>query len=244
LKKVYCKWPLCTAGGDIKIGIFSDVHGNLNALKAVLEAFKEKKADRIICLGDLVGYFHQSLEVLDEVMASDISVIMGNHDAYAVDQLPYTKVMGELINIDYVRKGMSLQQRQWVKALPLSLEIAVNGKRIACYHGSPWSPLEGYIYPDYPDFNKFLEFNYNYILLGHTHYPLLKNAGQLAIINPGSCGQPREGDYKARAVILDVINDQIDFLNLEYDIRGFLADARKHGVNEKALHHLAASIKD
>lgn len=209
-----------------------------------MDAFEKRKVGMQICLGDLVGYFHQSIEVLDEMMSRDISVIMGNHDAYAIDQLPYTKEKSELINIDYVRQCMSLRHREWIRSLPLSLETVVDGKRIAGFHGSPWSPLEGYIYPDYSNFYKFSDFNWQYILLGHTHYPLLKKVSGLTIINPGSCGQPRDGDYRARAVILDVITDQVEFLSLEYDIRSFLWDAQKQGVPEKVLYHLGASIKN
>lgn len=209
-----------------------------------MEAFDKRKVDMQICLGDLVGYFHQSLEVLDEIIPQNINVIMGNHDAYAIDKLPYMKEKEELINLDYVRQRMSSHHRQWINSLPLSLDIDEGGRRIACFHGSPWSPLEEYIYPDYPDFNKFSGFNSHYILLGHTHYPLLKKVGQLTIINPGSCGQPRDGDYRARAVILDDHNNQVEFLSLPYDIRRFLVDAKHQGVHEKVLHQLEASIKN
>jgi len=219
------------------------VHGNLNALKAVLEAFEERKVNMQICLGDLVGYFHQSIEVLEEVMPKDIRVIMGNHEAYAVGQLSCPPQKGELINMDYVRACMSPLHRQWIKSLPLSLEITVDQKCIVCFHGSPWSPLEEYIYPDYPDFHKFSDFDCRYILLGHTHYPLLKNIGQMTIINPGSCGQPRDGDYRARAAILDVINNQVEFLALEYDIRSFLRDAQKQGVHKQVIQCFESSIK-
>ncbi len=189
----------------------------------------------MICLGDLIGYYHQSLEVLDEIMPQKMSIIMGNHEAFAIDKLSYSKKKGELINIDYVRKGMSSRQRDWIKSLPLSLEINAGAIKLNCYHGSPWSPLEEYIYPDYPDFDRFAGFNCQYILLGHTHYPLIKKAGQVTVINPGSCGQPRDGDHRASAVILDTVKGHAEFLRIDYDIAHFLADAKKHGVSEELL---------
>ena len=197
----------------------------------------------MICLGDMVGYFHQSLEVLDEIMRKDIKVLRGNHEAYLIHQLPYTKDKGDLIQIDQVSQRISTHQYDWIKSLPLSLEFQVEKIMINSFHGSPWSPLEGYIYPDYIDFDKFLSFKCQYMLLGHTHYPLLRKVGQLMVINPGSCGQPRDGDYRASAVILDTDLHHVEFLRLDYDVKSFLADARGKGVHEKVIQHLECSIK-
>ena len=114
---------------------------------------------------------------------------------------------------------------------------------IAGFHASPWSFLEEYIYPDYPYFDRFESLPWDYVLLGHTHYPLIKKVGRVTIINPGSCGQPRQGNYRANAAILDSLTGNVKFLNLDYDIQKFLADAQKQRVHPEVIQKLSSSIK-
>lgn len=194
------------------------------------------------CLGDLVGYFHQSLEVLDLMIKSGIPTILGNHDAYLINKLPYSREKDELINLGYVQKKMTAAQRQWLNQRPLFLESSLDNKTLAAFHASPWTTLEEYVYPNYKHFKRFSKLSWDYIFLGHTHYPLLKTIGKVTIINPGSCGQPRQGDYRACAVILDVHRGKVEFLHIEYDIEKVLSQAKKKGVHPKVIHKLKSAI--
>jgi len=102
----------------MRIGIISDIHGNDSALMAILNAFYQKKVDNIVCLGDMVGYFHQSLEVLDRIKALKIPVIRGNHEAYLLGERSYSPDRETIYNLGYVRDAISSQVLSWMSALP------------------------------------------------------------------------------------------------------------------------------
>lgn len=227
----------------IKIGVFSDIHGNCDSLKAVLSALDANKVDCKVCLGDLVGYFHQSIEVIDLMMRSNIPTLMGNHEAYLIGKLKCSPEKWDFISMEYVRQGLTDAQRSWIEHLPLKKEETIAGKRIVHVHGSPWDPLEEYIYPDHKNFERFASLDCDYIFLGHTHYPFIKKVGRCTIVNPGSCGEPRQGDHRACAVVFDDKKGSVEQLHIDYDLKSFIAGARKFGIPEKVIHVLERSVK-
>ncbi len=225
----------------IKLGVLGDIHGNYEALKAVLKVFDDRHVDRKVCLGDLVGYFHQSIEVLDVMMASGIPTIMGNHDAYVLGRLPCPPDKWDFISLEYVKQRMSAAHRQWLSTLPLSLQETADNQRIEYFHGSPWDPLGEYIYPDHASFDRFASLDCDFVFLGHSHHPLLKKVGRCTVVNPGSCGQPRHGDHRACAAILDTADGRVEFLNVDYDVKKFINEARHAGIPEKVINVLERS---
>ena len=221
----------------MRIGIISDIHGNYSALTAVLDAFDQRNLDTIICLGDMIGYFHQSLEVLDKLMTLDISAICGNHEAYLRGDLSYAPERADIYNLSYVRESISPRALSWVSSLPETLDINIEGIKISLFHGSPWDPLQGYIYPDYTGFREFLKRDSDLFFLGHTHYPLYKKIGSKEIVNPGSVGLPRNGDSRAQAAIFDSCQG-VEFIKEKYDIDRFLTSAQRNGVHPAAIQRL------
>ena len=223
----------------MKIGVISDIHGNLPSLEAVLNAFDERDVDTIVCLGDLVGYFHQSLEVLESVIDSNTVTILGNHEAYLLGILDCSIANWFAYNLDYVRSSIPPRVLEWLSGLPRELFMTIDGLNLAFFHGSPWQPLEGYVYPDSTSLSRFTQLPYDFVFLGHTHYQMIKNLRNTTIINPGSCGLPRDGDRRAGAAILHVGNDvQIELLRIEYDVDSFVISAGDKNVNSDALGRL------
>ena len=223
----------------MKIGVLSDIHGNLRALEAILRAFRLRGVEqRIICLGDMIGYYHQSLEVLNLLMKLNITGILGNHEAYLLGYLKCSPEKWQAYFLESVKENISPKHLEWLSALPKSLEININGKHIAFFHGSPWNPLEEYIYPDSNKFDDFTALHWNYIFLGHTHYPMFKQVGSVNIVNPGSCGQPRDGDLRASASIFDSEKEQIFFIRESYDIQSTIKEARLAGVSSVVIKKL------
>lgn len=223
----------------MKIGVISDIHGNKDSLDAALEALDEHGVDVIICLGDMIGYFHQSLEVLELVQQSDIIPILGNHEAYLLGTLDCPTDRWRAYNLEYVRNSISPKTLQWLQELPESFHMHLQELDIAFFHGSPWSPLEEYIYPDSARFNCFCELGYDYVLLGHTHYQMVKSIGTVSIINPGSCGLPRDGDSRAGAAILNFDDvASIELLKVDYAVDSFITSAKTNNVNMDALSKL------
>ena len=104
----------------------------------------------------------------------------------------------------------------WLKSLPISLAIKVDNLSILCCHGSPWNPINGYIYEDSDLFSKMQDFKYDIIALGHTHRQYL-NLGNPIVFNPGSLGQSRDREGIACAKILCTTTAKFEHIYLNYD---------------------------
>ncbi len=228
----------------MKIGVISDIHGNKDSLDAVLGALDKQGVDVIVCLGDMIGYFHQSLEVLELVQQSDIIPILGNHEAYLLGILDCPADRWRAYNLEYVRDSISSKTLHWLQKLPESFCMHFKELDLAFFHGSPWSPLEEYIYPDSTQFNRFCGLGYNYVILGHTHYQMVKNIGAVSIINPGSCGLPRDGDPRAGAAILNFDDiASVEHLKVDYAVDSFITSAKNNNVNIDALNKFVQDVK-
>jgi diadenosine tetraphosphatase ApaH/serine/threonine PP2A family protein phosphatase len=96
------------------------------------------------------------------------------------------------------------------------------------FHGAPWMPLEGRVYPDFAEWERFGSCTEEIILLGHTHYPMVKEWRGKVIINPGSVGQPRSRSGAAEYAVLDVAKRSVVFERAPYDVSRVIQDARRH----------------
>lgn len=222
----------------MKIGIIADIHGNLRALESVAKVFKNRRIKKIFCLGDMVGYYQNSLEVLTFVRNNNMACILGNHEAYLLGSLKVPKKKEKLYFLSDIRRNIDKKYWQWLKALPKYIKINIQGRSLAFFHGSPWEQLNGYVYPDSDQFSRFSNLKLDYVFLGHTHYPMRKKIGNLNLINPGSCGQSRDGENKAKAAILDLDSDRVDFIKASYDIQEMIIQARIAGVAPEAIKAL------
>ncbi|MCI0408626.1 MAG: metallophosphoesterase family protein, partial [Acidobacteria bacterium] len=165
----------------MKILLISDLHANV----AALEAVTQEKFDRLICLGDLVGYGPAPREVISFIREQAFIAIRGNHDnALALDVdcqcSPANKPLAEA-TLAYHRTILEREHLDWLRTLPISAEFKLDGYRFAALHGTPRDPLYGYeITPDLPD-DKLREeidgVKADFILLGHTHLPMVRGIG-------------------------------------------------------------------
>jgi putative phosphoesterase len=228
----------------MRLGLISDIHGNLRALRAVLKELEGMELDGIYCLGDMVGYLHQSSQVVDEVMNSKIQTIMGNHEATVLGILNCSAKRWKEYNMDAVRESLSERQRTWLKGLAPSSILDIDGHKCALFHGSPWSPLEEYIYPDSTKFDEFSALGFRVVFLGHTHRKMLKQVGGVTILNPGSCGLPRDGSPGASAAVYDSSSGKATFINAEYDVNATIEEAKRSKASNLAIERLAQGVKD
>lgn len=215
----------------MKIGIISDIHSNVYALESVLKRLKG--VDLILCAGDITGYYPFVNEVFESLESHNVVFIKGNHDAHLCgvklkDPRPidsqsfeYTKNQISNINLDKLRNA------------PVQQELSLDELKVIMFHGSPWDNLEEYIYPDYRDFDKFKEIGADVIILGHTHYPMIKKIEKKLVINPGSCGQPRDYDPRASSVIMDTSTKEVRIERVQYDIDRVCQAVKKLGFDNK-----------
>jgi len=230
--------------------IISDIHANAEALKVVLDAIDREKIEQIICLGDVVGYNAEPNECIDILRERKIPTILGNHDAVACElEEPWGFNAVALPAILWTRKELTEDNKEWLQRLPDTLNFV----DFAAVHGAPKNH-NTYIFT-WEDVHPFLYFleeqNTELCFHGHTHIPIILSSdgtysldedgnfkmkrGKEYFINPGSVGQPRDGDSHAAFGILDTETNIYKQVRVEYNIE---VTARK--VLEASLHPFLA----
>ncbi len=212
----------------MKIEILSDIHGNIDGLNAVLKDAGE--VDEIICAGDLTGYYPFVNEVIDTIRVKGVKTIIGNHDFYLLSgTYPESTNPSVRESVESMKGFISPENLAYLGTLPQSLELEIDGKKVLVFHGSPWDSMEGRVYPDFPDFDKFKTVDADVVILGQTHHPITRQLGDVMLINPGSCGQPR--DYNQLSYTLwDTTANTFDNRRIGWDIPGFIDRAQKKGI--------------
>lgn len=199
----------------MRVGIISDIHANIYGLRAVLK--KLKQADIILCAGDILGYYPFVNEVFHELDKHHIHYIRGNHDDYVLRGKPRKK--NDIIqgSINLTKNKITKLNLRKLKQAKTRYTAIIDGIKIKMYHGSPWNTQEEYIYPNYPHFGRFKKIKADVLILGNTHYPFIKKVGNLLIINPGSCGQPRDRNPKASCALLNTQTKTAKIIRVSYD---------------------------
>jgi len=179
----------------MKYIVFSDLHGNYDALEQMLEDTAAYKIAGYIYCGDIAGYYYDQDKIIDLFKnLKNIHAVKGNHDYYYVSIDDSTKRAVDYISLygNSFNKKTDKKILDYLKKLPDSLCLNINSYKVGVFHGSPLNPMEDRIYPDTSNLTReFLK--YDICFIGHTHYKLIKKFNDTIIINPGSLGQPRDG---------------------------------------------------
>jgi len=220
----------------MKIGLISDIHANIYALRSVLKRLKGM--DLILCAGDITGYYPFVNEVFEELESYNVVFTKGNHDAHLCgDKIKDLRPI-ELKSFEYTKNHITNINLDKLRNAPLQLQVSIDGFKVVMFHASPWDKLEEYIYPDYPDFEKFKEVDADVIILGHTHYPMIKQIGRKLIINPGSCGQPRDYDPRASFAVFDTLAKNAVIERVKYDVEGVCEAIKELSFDNKLIETL------
>lgn len=202
-----------------KIAVIADIHGNLEAFKAVLKDINKKSIKEIYCTGDIIGYGASPNECINLLRKNKIKSVSGNHDFYVidVDNISWFTPAGQKA-LRWTNKKLTKPNINFLKKLPATLI----DKKIYFVHGSPRDPLHEYVFPESDEWelkNFFKNAKQSKVLaLGHAHIPFKKKVNGYLIFNPGSVGQPRDGDARASYCIFDTVTEKIDFYRIPYDI--------------------------
>jgi predicted phosphodiesterase len=228
-----------------KYAIISDIHGNLEALEAVLADIEQERVDRILCLGDLVGYGPNPEECIDLAIDKSDIVIAGNHDwtAIGLTSLEYFNPHAR-IAIEWTIEILSERCLALLEKLPIIKRI--QDKSIFLVHSTPYNPDEwNYIFTVEEALANFKYLPDRICLIGHSHVPMIieqapdgeimayTNEGEFQnnhryIINVGSVGQPRDGNPDAGYAILE--NNRIQIKRVPYNIGKVQAKMRSIGL--------------
>ena len=215
----------------MRIGLLADPHGNAPGTAAALHALAEETVDRILVAGDIVGYYPDVCEVIDLLRVNECVCVNGNHDRYLLGRDARSLESWSTYR-DYASRLLSAEQRAWLADLPMQRELLLDGRRILLCHGSPWQPDE-YIYPDRPDWSAFHAYDVDVVVMGHTHIPFVRREGSALLMNPGSCGQPRDYDPRAAYATLDTTDLAVTFGRVEYDVAQIVARVRALGFDSR-----------
>jgi diadenosine tetraphosphatase ApaH/serine/threonine PP2A family protein phosphatase len=219
----------------MRYAILADIHANLAAFRAVLEDIGHQgKADKIWCLGDIVGYGPDPHECIDLLRQTNHVCVAGNHDWAAVGKISTTEFNPDAAAACRWTTGqLKPADVTYLSTLPLTIEEG----DFTLVHGSPREPIWEYLTSISPAGENFAFFKSRYCLVGHSHVPLVfakSKSGILAsplpgygatlgkermIINPGAVGQPRDADPRASYAIYDSQAKTIKLHRVPYDIR-------------------------
>ncbi len=204
----------------MRILLISDIHGNKEALDTVLEV----PHDMVICLGDLADYGPSPSEVIEHIRLNEIETVLGNHDAAVGSGIEcgcgYKYKHLSVSTREYTWRNTTEEQMLFLRSLPFSIEKEIDSLKLYFTHGSPRSNYE-YMKQDASESEleeMICGIDADVLFIGHSHYPFVREFKNMLIINPGSTGQPRDGDWKACCAVFDTSTKKTEIIRCEYDI--------------------------
>ena len=224
----------------MRIAILADVHGNLPALEAVLNDVPA--VDVFICCGDVVGYYPDVKEVGARLREINAFVVRGNHDAYVIGELDPDPTKLFAYRVDWTRSQLSGSHLRWLMTLPIELRFRWDNLSLIVRHASPWDE-ETYLYADSPDMAKVSLKKDEILVLGHTHHPMLIQAGNGVVLNPGSVGQPRDWNPQASYAVLETRSRSIEHRRVSYNVTEFQRRLESLGWDEAMIRILSRQEK-
>lgn len=204
------------------IGIISDIHGNLVALETVLVQLDRMGVSDIICLGDVGGYYCQVNQCCDALRSRNIFTLMGNHDWYLASGNTCPRSTSANVCLDFQRRAIDEEHLRWLASLPRMATI----EGIQIVHGGWNDPIDEYVTPSAQYFSAVPG---NVLASGHTHVSRLWSATGKIYCNPGSVGQPRDGDPRAAFATWD--GRSFSLQRIEYDISNIQREMAKAGFD-------------
>ena len=234
----------------MRVAIFSDIHGNLPALEAVLDDIHRQGVDAAYCLGDLVGYAPFPNEVTERIRREQIPTIMGNYDdgvGFDRDECgcAYREADEQLRgqqSLEWTKARVTADNKVFLRTLVPEIRTHIDGKRLLLVHGSP-RKMNEYLFEDRPisSFERLAaSSNADVIVFGHTHKPYTKQIGDVWFVNVGSVGKPKDGNWRACYAILDTTADPpVSFVRVPYDIDTVTREIR----SSELPHEFAADLE-
>ena len=220
----------------MRIAIISDIHGNYEALLSVHEDVQKSEVDKIVCLGDFIGYGPQPEEVAQFLIKNNIPCVLGNHENAIINRDALIDFnVDAMLSIEITRDLISQKTLEYIANLPTNLVM----DKLLFVHGAPPDSINTYLerLSDYELKEIFENLEQQFAFIGHTHDPLCcfydghacdfkmlrRGITQMDskvknIINVGSVGQPRDGNSDAKYVIFDDTESTVDLRSIKYDI--------------------------
>ena len=251
-------WPVpsVATGHLVKLGIISDVHGNIEALDAVVRSLRDKGATRFICCGDIVGYGPDPNRCIETIRGMHCTCVAGNHDYVVAGSVPIRGFSSAAASAAlWTRNQLPESSRLYLENLPL----ARSEESLLVVHSSPSAPdAWEYVLTLRAAAAEMGHYPGGVCVVGHSHQPLAverlpgRSARRIRedtfnirpdakyFINAGSVGQPRDGDARACCLLFDEDTQTMAFLRVPYDIPAVQSKIRAAGLPA----YLASRLED
>lgn len=223
-----------------RVAFISDLHSNLEALDAVLRVLGEGE---LYCLGDIVGYGSNPNEVIQRLRDVEAVSLLGNHDeAVLTGDTSWFNSLAA-IAVGWTADQLTEESRSYLRALPLQIRAEFGGVQTFLTHGSPDDNLHEYVEPEThaDSFGRYLKkLGVKTLGLGHTHRPFVWKGEPGLVFNPGSVGQPRDGDPRACFAVghFEDGKVQLKLDRVDYDRKAASSKIVKAGLPESLASRL------
>lgn len=233
----------------MKIAVISDIHGNREALNAVIAKIDSLAVDSIYCLGDIVGYGPNPNECVELIRSRAIPAIVGNHDKAVTGELSIDNFSQiARAGVMWTQSVISESNKEFLKHLPYSIQEHT----ILFVHSSPDYPEEFRYLLSFEDARESFDyFSTPLCFIGHTHRPIIFcedgktkeiSRDKKFIVNVGSVGQPRDGNWKACFVLMDTEQYALEYVRVEYDVEVTRRKITENGLPQKLADRLLAGM--
>ncbi len=234
----------------MKIAVISDIHANLEAFQAVVTSIDKRMPDRVICLGDLVGYGPDPEEVVQLIRKLSYDCVLGNHEVALLDRRGLDMMNFQARdNSISTKELLSVDNLIYFKKMSRSLVV----EKALFVHGFPPDSVFKYVFKQSesvlrtlfessPTTHYFVGHSHGLLLIRHEKGAIVKlslkegrialESGRQYLINAGSVGQPRDGDNRAKYVIWDTRENTLEVVYVRYDIEATIQKIKARGFPE------------
>ena len=225
----------------MRILVVSDIHANFAAISAINEPH-----DVCLCLGDLVDYGPDPAPCVRWAMNHADYAIRGNHDHGVSQGIPVSGGSGYRyltgVTRPYMWNALEADERRYLLQLPVTQRITLDGKRIMMVHATPRDPLDEYVMRDPKVWAKRLQnIDADLVCVGHSHVQFNLQVDDIVVLNPGSVGQPRDGDPRAAYAIIE--DNKIELKRIEYPREITIAKLDALDIPDRAKTMLSHSLR-
>jgi len=217
----------------MKILVVSDIHANWPALQAIDESF-----DACLFLGDLVDYGTNPAPCIDWVRENATYAIRGNHDHAVAQRVPvrggspFRRLTAATRAAQY--QALTPDALRYLARLPVSVSATLDDRRFHLVHGTPRDPMDEYLYEDPESWaTRLRQVDADIVCVGHTHQQFHLKLDGIEVLNPGSVGQPRDGDPRAAYAVIE--DGRVELRRVAYDIDESLEQMRMAGMEPWVL---------
>jgi predicted phosphodiesterase len=239
----------------MRVAVISDIHANLHALEAVAEAIEAEGPDEIWCVGDVVGYGPLPNPCCDWTAEHADLCIAGNHDLGVLGTLDLAYFSDDAaVAALWTRRVLTDGAHDYLARL----EPSARRDPVALYHASPRDPVWEYVLTWEAARDAIEDSEGDVTIIGHSHVPLAIGEGDDVgghagggteveldgrwLLNPGSVGQPRDGDPEAAWLLLDLASRHASFRRVPYDVERTQAEMREVGLPDVLAERLAHGV--